>query len=93
MAINSETGQGLYAYRESAGHTADLDGPPFQLISACRDPQYLRQQLDPGLVDWGLQKFGKQLKLEHGYSAHSMCATFITTALENGASSKTCNTP
>jgi hypothetical protein len=36
-------------------------------------------------VDWVLQKFSKQLKLEHGYSAHSMRATFIATALENDA--------
>jgi integrase/recombinase XerD len=39
-------------------------------------------------VDWVLQKFSKQLKLEHGYSAHSMRATFITTALENDAKSE-----
>lgn len=32
-----------------------------------------------------LQKFGKQLKLEYDYLAHSMHATFITTALEKGA--------
>jgi integrase/recombinase XerD len=32
-----------------------------------------------------LQKFGKRLKLEYDYLAHSMHATFITTALEKGA--------
>jgi len=39
-------------------------------------------------VDWVLQKFRKQLKLEHGSSAHSMRATFMTTALENDAKLK-----
>jgi integrase/recombinase XerD len=32
-----------------------------------------------------LQKFRKQLKLDHGYSAHSIRVTFITAALENDA--------
>jgi integrase/recombinase XerD len=36
-------------------------------------------------MDWVLQKFGKQPKVGHGYSDHSMPATFITTALEDGA--------
>jgi integrase/recombinase XerD len=47
--------------------------------------QRLRRQLYSERVDWVLQKFSKQLKLEHGYSAHSMRATFIATALENDA--------
>jgi site-specific recombinase XerC len=32
-----------------------------------------------------LRKYAKRIGLERGYSAHSMRATFITTALENGA--------
>jgi integrase len=50
--------------------------------------QRLRRQLYSDRVDWVLQKFSKQLKLEHGYSAHSMRATFITTTLENDAKSE-----
>jgi hypothetical protein len=49
--------------------------------------QCLRRQLYSDRVDWVLQKFSKQLKLEHGYSAHSTRATFITTALENDVKS------
>ncbi|MFN5252408.1 MAG: tyrosine-type recombinase/integrase [Bacteroidota bacterium] len=33
-----------------------------------------------------LRKYATRLGLSRGYSAHSMRATFITTALENGAS-------
>ncbi len=36
-------------------------------------------------IDRVLRKHAKALGLDRGYSAHSMRATFITTALENGA--------
>ena len=39
-------------------------------------------RLDHGLH---LRKYAKRIGLDRGYSAHSMRATFITTALENGA--------
>ncbi len=32
-----------------------------------------------------LRKYARKIGLARGYSAHSMRATFITTALENGA--------
>jgi site-specific recombinase XerD len=54
-------------------------------MHACRDPQPLRRQLYLERVHWVLQKYVKQLGLGHGDSAHAMRATFITTALENGA--------
>jgi integrase/recombinase XerD len=54
-------------------------------MSASRSLPRARRQLYSDRIDWVLQKFGKALKLEYGYSAHSMRATFITTALEKGA--------
>jgi site-specific recombinase XerD len=36
-------------------------------------------------VDYVVEKYIHQLGLGRGYSSHSMRATFITTALENGA--------
>jgi integrase/recombinase XerD len=33
-----------------------------------------------------LRKYARAIGLDRGYSAHSMRATFITTALDNGAS-------
>src|SRR5947209_5938246 len=44
-----------------------------------------RRPMDPDAIDRVVRKFAAALGLERGYSAHSMRATFITTALENGA--------
>jgi integrase/recombinase XerD len=41
--------------------------------------------MDPDVIDRVVRKYAAALGLDRGYSAHSMCATFITTALENGA--------
>jgi site-specific recombinase XerD len=38
------------------------------------------------VIDRILRKYARKIGLNRGYSAHSMRATFITTALENGAS-------
>jgi site-specific recombinase XerD len=44
-----------------------------------------RRSMDPDAIDRVVRKFAACLGLDRGYSAHSMRATFITTALENGA--------
>jgi integrase/recombinase XerD len=44
-----------------------------------------RRGMDPDVIDRLLRKYAGELGLGHGYSTHSMRATFITTALENGA--------
>ena len=41
--------------------------------------------MDPDAIDRVVRKYAALLGLDRGYSAHSMRATFITTALENGA--------
>jgi integrase/recombinase XerD len=41
--------------------------------------------MDPDAIDRVVRKYATALGLDRGYSAHSMRATFITTALENGA--------
>jgi site-specific recombinase XerD len=45
-----------------------------------------RRPLHPDVIDRTLRKYARHIGLSRGYSAHSMRATFITTALENGAS-------
>ena len=40
---------------------------------------------DPDAIDRVVRKYATALGLDRGYSAHSMRATLITTALENGA--------
>ena len=42
-------------------------------------------RIDPDAIDRIVRKYAAKIGLERGYSAHSMRATFITTALENGA--------
>ncbi len=39
----------------------------------------------PNSIDLVVRKYSAAIWLDRGYSAHSMRATFITTALENGA--------
>ena len=41
--------------------------------------------MDPDAIDRVVRKFVARLGLDRAYSAHSMRAIFITTALENGA--------
>ena len=41
--------------------------------------------LDPDTIDRVLRRHAAMIGPTRGYSAHSMRATFITTALENGA--------
>ena len=41
--------------------------------------------MDPDAIDSVLRKHAATIGLTRGYSTHSMGATFITTALENGA--------
>jgi integrase/recombinase XerD len=48
--------------------------------------QEMRRPMDPDAIDRMLRKHGNAIGLDRGVSAHSMRATFITTALENDAS-------
>jgi integrase/recombinase XerD len=44
-----------------------------------------RRAMHPDAIDRVLRKYAAAIGQARGYSAHSMRATFITTALENGA--------
>jgi integrase/recombinase XerD len=86
LAINPQTAQRIKEYLEKAGHQDDLDGPLFQPVRGNREGQDERRHLHPDVIDRILRKYAKRIGLDRGYSAHSMRATFITTALDNGAS-------
>jgi integrase/recombinase XerD len=79
LAINPQTAARLRAYLDLAGHGADR---PLRPNGKRQDE---RRAIDPDTVDRVVRKFATALGLDRGYSAHSMRATFITTALENGA--------
>jgi integrase/recombinase XerD len=85
LAINPQTAARLRAYLEASGHGADIDGPLFRPLRHNGKRQEERRSMDPDAIDRVVRKYAGELGLDRGYSAHSMRATFITTALENGA--------
>ncbi len=61
------------------------DGPLFRPLRGNAKAHDPAGQLDPDAIDRMVRKYAAAIGLARGYSAHSMRATFITTALENGA--------
>jgi len=84
LAINPQTAARIRAYLEIAGHGADVDGPLFRPLKHNGKRHDERRRMDPDAIDRVVRKYAGELGLDRGYSAHSMRATFITTALENG---------
>ncbi len=85
LAINPQTAQRIRAYLERAGHGDQLDGPLFRPLRGNAKPLDPASRMDPSAIDRMVRKYAAKTGLVRGYSAHSMRATFITTALENGA--------
>ena len=85
LAIHPQTAQRIREYLEAAKHGDELESPLFRPVRGNRDGQDARRHLTPVMIDRVLRKYAKKIGLTRGYSAHSMRATFITTALENGA--------
>lgn len=87
VSVNPAVAQRIQEYLKAAGHADDHEGPLFRPLRDNRRGQEERRHMDPDMVDRVLRKYAaKALGLRKGFSAHSMRATFITTALENGAS-------
>jgi site-specific recombinase XerD len=85
LAINPQTAARLRDYLAISGHADDMDGPMFRPLSHNGKATLRRRAMDPDAIDRLVRKYATKLGLARGYSAHSMRATFITTALENGA--------
>ncbi len=85
LAINPQTAARLRAYLERAGHGADIEGPMFRPLHHNGKQGHARRPMHPDAIDRVVRKHVAAIGLGQGYSAHSMRATFITTALENGA--------
>lgn len=86
LAINPQTAQRIRAYLAAAGHTDDFDGPLFRPLRHNGRQRSARRHLNPDAIDRVVKSYARRLGLDRGYSAHSMRATFITTALDNGCS-------
>jgi integrase/recombinase XerD len=85
LAINPQAAQRIRAYLDIAGHGDQLDAPLFRPLRGNAKPFDPTGRMNPGAIDRLVRKYAAQIGLARGYSAHSMRATFITTALENGA--------
>ena len=85
LAINPQAAQRIRAYLDAAGHGCDHDGPLFRPMRGNAKAHDPAGRLDPATIDRLVRKYAAGIGLARGYSAHSMRATFITTALENGA--------
>lgn len=86
LAIHPQTAQRIRDYLVAAGHGDDFDGPLFRPLGHNGRSRTTRRHMAPDAIDRVLRKYAVRIGLTRGYSAHSMRATFITTALENGAS-------
>ena len=85
LAIHPQAAQRIRAYLDLAGHGQDQDGPLFRPLRGNARPLHPAGRMDPDAIDRVVRKYAAGIGLARGYSAHSMRATFITTALENGA--------
>lgn len=85
LAVNAQTAQRIEEYLAASGHAGDRDGPLFRPTRPGPDGASPRRHLHPEAIDRILRKYARLAGLDHGYTAHSMRATFITTALNNGA--------
>ena len=85
LAINPQTAQCIRAYLERARHGDQLDASLFHPLRGNAKPFDAAGRMDPDAIDRMVRKYAAATCLARGYSAHSMRATFITTALENGA--------
>jgi integrase len=85
IAIHPEVAKRIRDYLNESGHGGDLNGPMFQPVRRNAAGQFGRRHMAPDAVDRILKTFAGVVGIDRGYSAHSMRATFITTALDNGA--------
>ena len=85
LAINPQTAARIRVYLDIAGHGSDHGGPLFRPLRGNAKAHDPAGKMDPDAIDRVLRNYAAGIGLARGYSAHSMRATFITTALENGA--------
>jgi integrase/recombinase XerD len=86
LAIHPQAAQRIREYLLAAGHADNLDGAMFRPLHNNGVRLDGRRHMNPDAIDRVVRKFARRIGLDRGYSAHSMRATFITTALDNGAS-------
>ena len=88
VSINPQTAQRIIDYLDAAGHRDEREGPLFRPVRGNQKVDEPDRHLHPDQIDRLLRRYVKLAlgdEFKDGFSAHSMRATFITTALDNGA--------
>lgn len=86
VSVHPQVAERILCYLEASGRVGEADGPLFLPVGKSWRNGNERRHLSPDTIDRILRKYARQIGLARGFSAHSMRATFITRALENGAS-------
>jgi integrase/recombinase XerD len=86
LAMHPQVAQRIRDYLDIAGHGDDIEGSLCRPVKDHRKVQESRRHVAPIAIDRVLRKYARSIGLDRGCSAHSMRATCITTALDNGAS-------
>jgi len=87
VPLNPQTELRIREYLRRAGHGNDPEAPLFRPLRGNQVTDDPGRHMTPDLVDKVLRKWvSRVLGFTRGFSAHSMRATFITRALENGCS-------
>ncbi len=86
VSVHPQVAQRILEYLAASGHGEEPDSPLFLPVGKSWKNPDKRRFLSSDTIDRILRKYAKRIGLGRGFSAHSMRATFITTALENGAS-------
>lgn len=85
VSINPQSAQRIQEYLAASYHAGELDGPLFRPLAPNGRALLVPRPFHPESIDLVLKKYVRKLGLGHGFSAHSMRATFITNTLQNGA--------
>ena len=86
LAIHPQTAQRIKDYMAKVGNEGDNTAPLFLPVRGNQRTTDERRHLHPDEIGRMVRTYAKRIGLARGYSAHSMRTTFITTALDNGAS-------
>jgi site-specific recombinase XerD len=86
LSLHPQTVQRIRQYLVAAGHRADREGPLFRPVRGSDVEGRERRFLNAGEIARIVKKWLAAAGIRGEYSAHSMRATFISRALENGAS-------
>ncbi len=85
VAIHPQVASRIREYLREAGHDGEADAAMFKPLRGNEVGRLPDRALHPDAVNRILKKYSRSLKQPAGFSAHSIRATFITTALDNGA--------